>query len=209
MLQGFCLCGQRQKHTGAEVPRVPMWYPRCSYRHKSSRHLFQGGCHYHYCLHQWAYLLLWNKLSGFNQSGYYREREEKNPAETVILSYFYYLRRWCLCMLCKTNSKEKSSMIRLLLSLGSSVRAERRKRGQRFDESQVIERVQCFLKSVCRYGVVCIGQLDLCEINEITLDTARIDLAIAILNAMSFVLYGHENTESDRCSVQLPACGSS
>lgn len=41
--KGLCLCGERQKHTGAEVPRVPMWYSGCSHRHKSPRNLLQGG----------------------------------------------------------------------------------------------------------------------------------------------------------------------
>lgn len=47
--QGFRLCGQRQKHTGAEVPRVSMWYSCCSHRHKSPRILFQGE-HLYHCL---------------------------------------------------------------------------------------------------------------------------------------------------------------
>lgn len=40
--QGFCLRGERQKHAGAQVPRVPMWYSRRCHRHESPRNLLQG-----------------------------------------------------------------------------------------------------------------------------------------------------------------------
>lgn len=44
VFQGLCLRGERQKHAGAEVPRVPMWYSCRSHRHKSPRNLLQSGC---------------------------------------------------------------------------------------------------------------------------------------------------------------------
>lgn len=46
VFQGLCLRGERQKHAGAKVSRVPMWYSCRSHRHKSPRSLLQSGCHY-------------------------------------------------------------------------------------------------------------------------------------------------------------------
>lgn len=46
VFQGLCLRGERQKHAGLKVPRVPMWYSRRSHCHQSSRNLLQSGCHY-------------------------------------------------------------------------------------------------------------------------------------------------------------------
>lgn len=74
VFQGLCLRGERQKHAGAEVPRVPMWYSCCSHRHKSPRNLLQSGCRHgpRLCINE---PVCCSELSSVNLGDHWRERD--------------------------------------------------------------------------------------------------------------------------------------
>lgn len=124
VLQGLCLRGERQKHAGAQVPRVQMWYPRRSHRYKSSRNLLQGGCHHCRRLH-----LSESICSETSNHALIRELVLKSEREKA----FHWCSVWGWSFNdtrtvhdCCTKLMQNSDLTRFLLSFSGEVRVGER-----------------------------------------------------------------------------------